>query len=446
MGRSADLPRPAGGRSAAALADDTGCGVLHIDMDAFYASVEIRHRPELREQPVIVAGGGTRGVVLSANYLAREYGVRAAMPGAVARRRCPHAVFVPPDFSSYQETSAAVMAVFRSVTPLVEPLSLDEAFLDVSGALRRLGVGAAELGQQIRATVAAEQGITCSVGVATTKFIAKLAAGLAKPDGLMVVPADGVLDMLHPLPVSALWGVGERTAIQLERLGLHTVGELAATPLPTLRRALGVAAAEHLAALAAGRDDRTVTPDVAEKSIGAERTFDTDISDPAVLHRQLLGLAERIAMSLRHRGLVCRCVAIKVRYADFATVTRSRTLPVATDVAQHIYRTAVDLLDRLDPGRPVRLVGVRAERLDAQDGAAGQLSLGEPEHGRRDAELAADAARGRFGSAAVGPASLLPGSQRAAPQPAATTTSGKDQPSGPTVRVVGRRSDSYPLG
>jgi DNA polymerase-4 len=440
VGRSADLPRPAGAGSGAAPADDTGCGVLHVDMDAFYASVEIRHRPELQNRPVIVAGGGTRGVVLSANYLAREYGVRAAMPGAVARRRCPHAVFVPPEFSRYHETSAAVMAVFRSVTPLVEPLSLDEAFLDVSGALRRLGVGAAEVGQRIRARVKAEQGITCSVGVATTKFIAKLAAGLAKPDGLMVVPADGVLDMLHPLPVSALWGVGERTAAQLERLGLHTVGELAATPLPTLRRAVGVAAAEHLAALAAGRDDRAVIPDVAEKSIGAERTF-----DPAVLHRQLLGLAERTAMSLRHRGMVCRCVAIKVRYADFSTVTRSRTLPVATDVAQHIYRTAIDLFDRLD-ARPVRLVGVRAEQLDAQDGAAGQLSLGEPEHGRRDAELAADAARGRFGSAAVRPASLLPGGQHAASQPAATTTPPKDQPSGPNVRVVGRASDSYPQG
>jgi DNA polymerase-4 len=325
-------------------------------------------------------------------------------------------------------------------------LSLDEAFLDVSGALRRLGVGAAEVGQQIRALVKAEQGITCSVGVATTKFIAKLAAGLAKPDGLMVVPADRVLDMLHPLPVSALWGVGERTAAQLERLGLHTVGELASTPLPTLRRAVGVAAAEHLAALAAGSDDRAVTPDVAEKSIGAERTFDTDIADPAVLHRQLLGLAERTAMSLRHRGMVCRCVAIKVRYADFSTVTRSRTLPVATDVGQHIYRTAVDLFDRLDGGRPVRLVGVRAERLDAQDGAAFQLSLGEPEHGRRDAELAADAARGRFGTAAVRPASLLPGGQQTPSQPAATTTPAKDQPSGPNVRVVGRPSDSYPLG
>ncbi len=407
MGRSSDLRRDGVRGAADGPADDTGCTVLHADMDAFYASVEVRRRPELRGKAVIVAGGGPRGVVLSATYPAREFGVRAAMPAAAAIRRCPQAVVLEPDFTEYAAASGAVMAIFREFTPAVEPLSLDEAFLDVSGALRRMRCGPAELGERIRRRVAADTDLTCSVGVAATLFAAKLASGLAKPDGLLVIPADRVLDVLHPLPVSALWGVGERTAERLAALGLRTVGELAAAPRASLRRAVGQAVADQLHALASGHDDRRVDPDVAEKSVGAERTFGVDLADGAELRRELLRLAERTAATLRRRGLVAGCVTIKVRYADFSTVNRSRTLAVPTDIAAEVYRIAVELLDRLGPARPLRLVGVRAEQLAAAESSALQMVLDEPEHGRRDAELAADAARSRFGPAAVGPGTLL---------------------------------------
>jgi len=320
-------------------ADDRGCTVLHVDMDAFYASVELRHRPELRGKPVIVGGGGSRGVVLSATYEARAFGVRSAMPVLRARRLCPHATFIPPDFAAYTQASRGVMEVFRSITPLVEPLSLDEAFLDVSGAMRRLGrpVAIAEL---IRGRIADEQRITCSVGVATTKFVAKLASARCKPDGLLVVPGDGVVGFLHPLPVGALWGVGERTEEQLLRLGLTTVGDIANTPEDTLRRSLGEAAGTHLYALAWGRDARSVVPHEPDKSIGAEETFGTDVDDPELVRRELLRLAERTAARLRATGQVGRTISIKVRFADFTTISRARTLDVATDVGRVVYETA----------------------------------------------------------------------------------------------------------
>jgi DNA polymerase-4 len=404
VGRSGDLPRDLRSFQGA---DDTGCGVLHIDMDAFYASVELRDRPELVERPVIVAGGGNRGVVLSANYLARGYGVRAAMPAAHAQRLCPRAVFLPPTFAAYAEVSRGVLAIFREMTPLVEPLSLDEAFLDVSGALLRLRTTPALVGEQIRRKVAAEHRITCSVGVASTKFVAKLASGMAKPDGLLVIPADRVLEFLHPLPVSALWGVGKRTAERLAGLGLTTVADIAATPLAQLRRSLGNATAEHLATLASGADPRAVVPDVAEKSIGAEETFEVDQRDPAVLHRELLRLSERTAAGLRSKGLWARTISIKVRYTDFTTITRSRTLPVATDVTQEIFRTACQLFDEHAEPRAIRLIGVRVEQLGTAADGGEQLLLDAAEHGWRDADQAADQARSKFGHAAVRPASLL---------------------------------------
>ena len=239
--------------------DDTGCHILHVDMDAFYASVEIRDRPELMGKPVIVGSPNGRSVVLSASYEARTFGVRSAMPGAVARRLCPQAIFVPPRRGAYSEVSKQVMAVFRSVTPVVEPLALDEAFLDVSGSLRRLG-SPAWIGAAIRRQIEAEQGLTCSVGVAPSKFIAKIASVRCKPDGLLVVPVDGVLEFLHPLPVSALWGVGQRTGETLARLGLRTVGDIAHAPLATLQQHLGAAVGAHLAALAWGRDSRRGDP------------------------------------------------------------------------------------------------------------------------------------------------------------------------------------------
>ncbi len=350
-----------------------GCTVLHVDMDAFFASVEVRRRPELAGTPVIVGGAGNRGVVTSATYEARRYGVHAAMPTARALRLCPTATVLPGDMALYAEVSRSVMALFRSITPLVEPLSLDEAFLDVSGAGRRLG-DAAQIGEYLRARVFDEQGITCSVGVAGTKFVAKLASSWSKPDGLLVVRPPEVMDFLHPLPVGALWGVGPKTEEILLRLGLRTVGELAHVPKRTLQRALGAAAGGHLHELSWGRDPRRVVPDEPERSTGAEETFATDIDDPAVIHRELLHLAERTAGRLRSIDCLARTVSIKVRFADFATITRSRTLDVPTDVGQELYDTARALFDALGLDRArIRLVGVRAERLVDAGSAPQQL-------------------------------------------------------------------------
>ena len=397
----------AAGPPAGPPGDDTGCHVLHVDMDAFYASVELRDRPELRGKPVIVGGGGSRGVVLSATYETRAFGVTSAMPMVRARRLCPQALVIEPTFGRYSEASAGVMEVFRSVTPLVEPLSLDEAFLDVRGAARRFG-GARLVGEWIRATVQDEQGITCSVGVASTKFVAKLASARCKPDGLLVVPADGVVEFLHPLPVHALWGVGDKTEEVLLKLGLRTVGDLAATPASTLQRALGPAVGAHLSALAWGRDERVVTPHEPEKSVGAEETFPVDVDDPAVVRRELLRLAERTAARLRAAGQVGRTVSIKVRFADFTTITRSKTLKEHTDVGRVVYETALALYEALGLERArLRLVGVRVEQITDADGQPVQLLLGEPDKGWREAEQAVDRAARRFGAGAVRPAALV---------------------------------------
>jgi DNA polymerase-4 len=387
--------------------DDSGCPILHVDMDAFYASVELLTHPELRGKPMIVGGGGGRGVVLSATYEARAKGVASAMPMARAKRLCPEAVVLPPSFDSYAQASAGVMEVFRSVTPLVEPLSLDEAFLDVRGAARRLG-SPRVVGEWIRATVQDEQGITCSVGVASTKFVAKLASAHCKPDGLLVVPADRVVEFLHPLPVAALWGVGEKTEQVLRNLGLHTVGDIAGTPVKTLQRALGPAVGSHLSALAWGRDERAVTPLEPDKSIGAEETFPVDVDDPDVVRRELLRLSERTAARLRASGQVGRTVTIKIRFADFTTITRSKTLPEGTDVGRVVYGTALALYDALGLERArLRLVGVRVEQINEAVTQPRQLVLGERDHGWREAELAADRAARRFGAGAVRPAALV---------------------------------------
>lgn len=388
--------------------DDTGCHILHIDMDAFYASVEIRDRPQIADQPVVVAHTGGRGVVLSANYVARGFGVRSAMPASRAQRLCPHAVFIRPRHELYSAVSREVMAIFQAVTPEVEPLSLDEAFLDVSGAIRRLGPPAA-IGRLIRRQVHDELGITCSVGIASTKFVAKLASVHCKPDGLLVIPADGVLDFLHPLPVSALWGVGERTGMVLARLGLNTVADLANAPIATLERELGQATAAHLSALAWGRDERRVVTSAHEKSIGAEETFAVDIADPVLIRRELLRLAGRTARGLRSSGYVARTISVKLRRADFSTITRSRTLAEPTDVAQKIYATACELYaaSGLDTGVLLRLVGVRATGLSRACGSGIQLALGERADAWRQAESAMDEITRRFGSGALRPGSLV---------------------------------------
>ena len=386
--------------------DDAGCPILHVDMDAFFASVEIRRRPDLRGRAVVVGGLGPRGVVSSASYEARRFGVRSAMPTMRARALCPQAVFLPVDGGAIAAASEAVMAIFRDVTPLVEPLSSDEAFLDVAGARRLLG-RPAEIARRIRGRMLEEQQLTCSVGVAPTKFVAKLGSTRAKPDGMVVVPAALVLDFLHPLPVDALWGVGERAAETLHRLGLATVADLARAPMGMLRRAVGEASAAHLHELAWGRDPRRVIPEQVEKSIGAEMTFDTDVADPGLIRRSLLALSEKVGARLRASGQVGRTIAIKVRLADFRTVSRSRTIAVSTDVAREIFEISWALFEAFGATDHVRLVGVRVEGLTAEATTSRQLTLGEPERGWREAEAAADAVAARFGRTSVGPASLL---------------------------------------
>lgn len=390
-------------------ADDSGCSILHVDMDAFFASVELLERPELRGRPVIVGSPSGRGVVLSATYEARAYGVHSAMPMSRARRLCPAATIIPPDHRKYSAVSRGVMELFRSITPLVEPIASDEAFLDVAGARRRLGSPAA-IARLIRERVREQYGITCSVGVASSKFVAKLASKQSKPDGLLVVPERKVVAFLHPLPVSALWGVGERTEQILTRLGIRTVGDLAQAPVTTLQHELGGAVGAHLAALAWGRDERAVSSHVPDKSIGNEETFSVDVADPEVIRRELLRLAERVAARMRKSRYVGRTVSVKLRRADFSTISRSKTLSEPTDVAQEIYATARALYAASGlEGVRLRLVGVRMEQLIPVGEASHQLSLCERESGWREAERAMDRAIQRFGPAAVVPASLVSG-------------------------------------
>ncbi|MFC6285593.1 DNA polymerase IV [Nocardioides sp. GCM10027113] len=391
------------------------CPVLHVDMDAFYASVVTRDRPDLQDVPVIV-GGGHRGVVLSANYLARESGVRSALPMTRARRLCPAAVVVPPDYALFEQVSTSVMETFRRTTPVVEVLSLDEAFLDVRGATRRLG-SPAQIAERLRATIHDEQGVTCSVGVAATVSVAKIASRRAKPDGVLVVPPDDLTSFLHPLDVGELWGVGEKTRAMLHRLGLLTVGDVAHTPRRTLQRALGDKLGGHLHDLAWGTDQRVVAPGRGffglgegdpERSMGADETFSRDTDDRGVVLRELLRLSARVTGRMRVAGVAGRTVTVRVRFADFTTLTRSRTLPEATDVTQEVYRAAVRLYDALGLQRArVRLVGVRVEGLVPRGTVHHQLALGEREHGWAEADRAVDRATRRFGSAAVRPASLL---------------------------------------
>ncbi len=387
------------------------CPILHVDMDAFYASVATRERPDLAGVPVIVGGGSGRGVVLSANYHARHYGVRSGMPGSRARRLCPHAVAVAPDYDAFSTVSTAVMETFRRITPLVEAVSLDEAFLDVRGAARRLG-SPLEIAERLRALVHDEQGVTCSVGVAASVSVAKLASRRAKPDGVVVVPPEEITAFLHPLEVGELWGVGEKTRDLLQRFGLVTVGDVAHTPLRTLQRAVGDHLGRHLHELAWGADRRELVPrstaDDPERSMGANETFGHDTDDRDVITRELLRLTARVTRRMRAASVVGRTVTLTVRFADFTTLTRSRSLPEATDVTREVHDTVVRLYDALGLQRArVRLVGVRVEGLVPRSTVHRQLVLGEREHGWADADRAVDRARFRFGTDAVRPASLL---------------------------------------
>ena len=380
--------------------------ILHVDMDAFFASVEERDNPALKGKAVVV-GTGVRGVVSAANYEARKFGIHAAMPVGRAKRLAPHAIFVPPNMSRYSEVSSHIMEIFRSVTPLVEPLSLDEAFLDVTGAKRLLGDGR-EIAKQIRAKGEASEGITCSVGIATTKFIAKLASGRCKPNGMLEIASDRVLEFLHPLPVNAIWGVGPKTNEELQKLGLRTVADIANTPRQTLIRALGEAAGASLYELAWGRDYRDVEPEEVDKSISAAETFDTDTEDQEIVLRELLRLTEKATYRMREKDFSARTISIKVRFADFKTISRSKTVPLPISATHEVFEVVRNLFLalKLDRAR-IRLVGVSLEGLEDGIDASEQLMLGEREKGWRQATAAMDKASARFGQGSVRPARLI---------------------------------------
>lgn len=380
--------------------------IMHVDMDAFFVSVELRTQPELRGKPVIVGFPGERSVVLSGSYEARAFGVKSAMPMAVAMRMCPQAVVIEPRHKLYYEVSGQLMAIFESITGLVEPLSVDEAFLDVTGALRRLGPPRG-IGELIRRRVATELGITASVGIAETKFVAKIASTRCKPDGLLLIGPDETVPYLHSLPVGALWGVGAKTGEVLAKMGIRTVADVAATPVSSLKKVLG-ATGEHVHQLAWGIDRRPVTPVRLEKSIGAEETFAVDTADDALLRRELLRLSHRTAARLRSSGMVARTVALKLRFADFSTITRSRTVQTPVDSAQLIYAVVIQLLESLGTrAMAVRLVGVRAEQLEEAARTSLQLSIDRRDDNWRAAEQALDEVTRKFGNKSVLPARLM---------------------------------------
>ena len=382
--------------------------ILHVDLDAFFAAVEQRDRPELRGRPVVV-GGGTpdqRGVVSAASYEARKFGIRSAMPLRTAGALCPEAVFLPVDGRKYQAVSREVMTILRRFTPLVEPISIDEAFLDVTASRALFGDGPA-IGRAIRAAILAEVRLTASVGVASTKLVAKIASDLRKPDALVVVDPGGEAAFLAPLAIQRLWGVGERTAAGLAELGVTTMGDLAALPSDLLIRRFGKHGAT-LAQRAQGIDDDPVSDGAPVKSISHEHTFDVDTNDPVLIDKTLLAMADGVAARLRSAGLRAATVQVKIRDSDFRTVTRQRTLPEPTDLTEPIWRTALELARPEIKGIHVRLLGVGtsgfAEReqmtLFAEDGAG--------EGGRRrKATEAADAVRRRFGDGAMTRARLL---------------------------------------
>ena len=378
--------------------------ILHVDMDAFFASVAERDNPELKGKPVVI-GMGARGVVSAANYEARKFGIHSAMPVGRARRLAPHAIFLPVDMARYQEVSGHVMEIFHSFTPWVEPISLDEAFLDVTGSQKLLGTGR-EIAVAIRKKVEEQEGITCSVGIAPSKFIAKLASAHCKPNGMLEITADRILTFLHPLPIQAMWGVGPKTAEILERLGLRTIEDIAKLPRATLIRALGEANGASLYELAWGRDYRDVTPEEPDRSISAAETFAQDLDNPEEILTEFLRLTERATARLRDRELFSKTVGIKVRFADFSTINRTKTLPLPIDSTHDVYEVVKGLYQglRIDRAR-LRLVGVSLENLS--QGAPEQLVLGQRDVGWRQAEGAMDKARARFGKGSVRPARLI---------------------------------------
>ncbi|KAA9153528.1 DNA polymerase IV [Amycolatopsis acidicola] len=377
--------------------------ILHADLDAFYASVEQRDDPALRGRPVIVGGG----VVLAASYEAKACGVRTAMGGGLARRMCPQAIVVPPRMAAYSEASRAVFGVFERTTPLVEGISIDEAFLDVGG-LARISGTPARIAAVLRREVAEQVGLPITVGVARTKFLAKVASGVAKPDGLLVVPHDGELAFLHPLPVERLWGVGEVTSGKLRRRGVRTVGEVAALGEATLVSILGRGAGRHLHALAHNHDPRPVQPGKRRRSMGAQRALGRGRRSPAELDEILAGLVDKLARRLRSAGRVCRTVTIRLRFADFTRATRSHTLRGATDSTEAILAAARELLRAAGPlieDSGLTLLGVALSNLDSHGAVQLALPFDGPDTTVLDETL--DSVRDRFGAKAVTRAMLL---------------------------------------
>jgi DNA polymerase-4 len=395
-------------------------GILHVDLDAFYASVEQLADPALRGRPVVVGGLGGRGVVAAASYEARRFGIHSAMPTAHARRACPHAVFLAPRFDAYAAASKDVMAVLRSVTPLVEPISMDEAFLDVRGARRLHGDGPT-IARRLRERIRAETGLTASVGVASTKMLAKIVSDLAKPDGLVVVEPGRELDVLHPLPVERLWGVGPATQRRLARFGVTTIGDLAALPQATLVAALGSAQGTHLHELAWNRDPRAVEPEREMKSIGHEETFPRDLVDRRALEHEIVRLSDKVAGRLRAAHRVARTVQLKLRYSDFSTITRSRTLAEPTDLALDLAHVAAELLRGVGVDAGIRLLGVSAQQLETADAIQAALPFDEPttrrpaREQRSRLERSVDEVRDRYGDDAVMPARFVPSDARRPP-------------------------------
>lgn len=379
--------------------------ILHVDMDAFYASVEQHDDPSLEGRPVVVGGQGGRGVVAAASYEARRFGIHSAMPMVRARRLCADLVVVPPDFDRYTQVSRQVREVFTDYTPLVEPLSLDEAFLDVSGSVRLFGPPP-EIGRRIRVDVRERTGLSCSVGVAPNKYLAKLCSGKAKPDGLLHLRQAEVESFLRPLPVSDLWGAGPKTVERLHRYGFRTIGQIADSDSRTLERIVGEATGRQLYRLARGEDSRRVVPHEPAKSLSAEETFDRDIDDPDELQRELLRLGEKVGRRLRNAGLAGRTVTLKVRFSSFRTVTRSSTLELPTDRTHDLVEIAGELLDglRLERAR-VRLLGVGVSNL-TEGSAARQLEL-DADRRWEDAERTADRLEERFGGPVVTYGALL---------------------------------------
>jgi DNA polymerase-4 len=378
--------------------------ILHVDLDAFFAAVEQRDRPELRGKPVIVGGGGPnqRGVVSAASYEARRFGVHSAMPLRQAGRLCPSGVFLPVDGAKYQSVSREVMRVLRRFTPLVEPISIDEAFLDVTGSRALFGDGET-IGRLIKSAIRDEIHLTASVGVARTKLVAKIASDLRKPDGLVVVEPGTEAAFLAPLPIGRLWGVGAKSAAALSEYGVRTIGDLANLPADLLVRRFG----KHGASLgerARGVDADRVSDRDPAKSIGHEHTFDVDTSDREVIERTLLAMAEGVAGRLRDGKLKASTVTVKIRDSSFRTITRQRTLPEPTDLTEPIYRTAVELARPEVRGSRIRLVGVTASGLGERDQLA-LFAADDPRH--RSVVEAADAVRHRFGERAITRARLV---------------------------------------